>query len=691
MTTPETAPAVPEEVTSSVPPAVAPTHISGRPQRDKGNWREGPTRYRDRTQNSEGVQPPSNVSEGAPNASQPDDITRQEGGKIDETKKSDKKKSSAQRRFEHREEIRRIDRIMADYTPEVMVSYRHDTLCLVVNLNKNEECGTKFLYNMHEPARCAGKSRVYETKRKKVKVKSDPDKFTMSQATRRPDWHKFEEAKNAEDKELIDEKVLGEVYQYKDLPRGSNLVGSMYIFNIKRNKSTGAIDKYKARLVALGNQQKLGSYDRITSSTARGKSIKLMMSLQAKTGAKSMVLDVKGAYLKSEIKDWSKEKLFIKMPDGRIYKLNKYLYGLKQSGAEWEANVTSVLEKHGYHACFDSDGKLFVKGDDKSDDWIAMSLFVDDFYVIASRQELLDNLYNLLKNTYGDVSRKEGDILEYLGMSTNRNVDNTITIWQPAYIDKMLQIANVTEGNNIRTPMAVSYSESKNDAIKVDRTNYLSLVGLINYLAILTRPDLLYSLSRVAQATSNPTQSDLLKVKRIFRYILNTRDYGLTYDMNNDFNLYCYVDASYKDGKSHYGYTISLGKGNGSFCAKSGKIPLVCMSSTEAEYVACCYAAQELTYIRRMLKQLGFHSGKPSIMMEDNMSTIEMIKGNINHKTNKHINPKFNYTRQQVERGYLKIIHCDTAEMVADLLTKALPNDQHDYLTNLILNDDAEY
>ena len=222
----------------------------------------------------------------------------------------------------------------------------------------------------------------------------------------------------------------------------------------------------------------------------------------------------------------------------------------------------------------------------------------------------------------------------------------------------------------------------------------MSLVGLLNYLAILTRPDLLYSLSRVAQATSNPTESDLLKVKRIFRYVLSTRDYGLTYDCNNDFNLYCYVDASYncyEDGKSHYGYTISLGKRNGSFCAKSAKIPLVCMSSTEAEYVACCYAAQELAYVGRLLRQLGFHTGEPSIMMEDNMSTIEMIKGNINHKTNKHINPKFNYTRQQVERGYLKIVHCPTEEMIADLLTKALPIDQHEYLTGGLLNDYEEY
>jgi hypothetical protein len=56
-----------------------------------------------------------------------------------------------------------------------------------------------------------------------------------------------------------------------------------------------------------------------------------------------MVLDIKGAYLKSVIKDPNKEKLFIRYPDGKIYKLLKYIYGLKQAGYEWQKNITAEL------------------------------------------------------------------------------------------------------------------------------------------------------------------------------------------------------------------------------------------------------------------------------------------------------------------------------------------------------------
>ena len=79
-------------------------------------------------------------------------------------------------------------------------------------------------------------------------------------------------------------------------------------------------------------------------------------------------------------------------------------------------------------------------------------------------------------------------------------------------------------------------------------------------------------------------------------------------------------------------------------------------------------------------------TGKPSVFMEDNLSTIEMIKGNINHKTGKHISPKFNYTKQHVVFGYLKVIHCPSKDMITDLLTKPLYWAQHNNLSQVILH-----
>jgi hypothetical protein len=303
---------------------------------------------------------------------------------------------------------------------------------------------------------------------------------------------------------------------------------------------------------------------------------------------------------------------------------------------------------------------------------------------------MLDKLYNQLTENYKEITRKSGDILTYLGITITTNDDNTITITQPTLVDKIIHTANLTNCKGISTPISTiqSYNDQF-DNISVDKTYYLKLVGLINYLASYTRPDLLYSLSRVAQACSAPTQSDLIRVKRIVRYISETREYGITYDVNIDFFIYCYVDASYNcydDGKGHYGYTFCIGKGNGSVCAKSSKMKVIALSSTEAEYVALCHAVSQLIFLRELMNQLGFGSVLPSIVYEDNLPCVKMVYGNLNFNTTKHINVRYHFTKDQVNVGNVKIIHCPTEEMIADVLTKPLAADQHRYLSLRILN-----
>ena len=66
-------------------------------------------------------------------------------------------------------------------------------------------------------------------------------------------------------------------------------------------------------------------------------------------------------------------------------------------------------------------------------------------------------------------------------MSIVRNNDNEIAIWQSSYVDKMLQLTEISIDRDVKTPMATSYKESISDT-----ANYLSMVELLNYLPILT-------------------------------------------------------------------------------------------------------------------------------------------------------------------------------------------------------------
>ncbi len=102
-----------------------------------------------------------------------------------------------------------------------------------------------------------------------------------------------------------------------------NIVNTMWVLQIKRDKITGEIDKYKARLVALGNQQKHGSYTDINSNTVRSNSVKLMLALMAQTDSEAMVIDIKGAYLKSEIDKQKNGKLSAQLRNGDYMILKK--------------------------------------------------------------------------------------------------------------------------------------------------------------------------------------------------------------------------------------------------------------------------------------------------------------------------------------------------------------------------------
>ena len=527
------------------------------------------------------------------------------------------------------------------------------------------------------------KLRKIESKKKKKRGYDNP---SLAQARKRDDWPEWEKAMDAEYNQMIDDGVFDE-HEGK-LPPDANLIGSMMVLTIKRNQD-GSIDKYKARLVCLGNQQDASSYDAIKSGTARSATVKLLISIQAKLGCVSMVLDVKGAYLKSKIREELNEQLFIMLPNGSIVKLKKYLYGLKQAGYEWEQNVTKCLKREGYLQS-EADPRTFSKWIGKR--FAVMCLHVDDFFVIGSDNDMLQDLYKALEKEYGQVTIKEGDLLAYLGMQISVDSESgSILLTQPAYTRKLLDMYvpnGNKKGKTYRSPMSTVERSLPEDQVPMDQREYLEIVGGLNYLAQYTRPDILFALSILAQQCSHPTVGDRKKAIRILRYLESTMDNGLRFG-HGRIELQCYVDAahhSYNDGKGHYGYSFALGDRDGCFFAKSKKMKLVTLSSTESEYVALCEAAREAVWLRRLLSDIGFGQKSPTVLWQDNKSTIDMVNGHRNFQSSKHINPKYHYTGEMVDRGELCLRYKPTGDMIADVLTKALPSTNHIKLSEWLLN-----
>ena len=176
---------------------------------------------------------------------------------------------------------------------------------------------------------------------------------------------------------------------------------------------------------------------------------------------------------------------------------------------------------------------------------------------------------------------------------------------------------------SVLTPI-VKENSIKNSEQPVDKNLYLSMVGSLIYLAQISRPDIAFAVSQVSQAMANPIQENFIAVKRILRYISGTKNYSITYSKNGNKILHGYSDSDWGgdqiNRRSTSGYIFCLAGAAISWLSK--KQPTVALSSAEAEYMAAYNAAQEIIYLRMLLKDLKFIQYGSTILYMDNQSAI---------------------------------------------------------------------
>ena len=205
--------------------------------------------------------------------------------------------------------------------------------------------------------------------------------------------------------------------------------------------------------------------------------------------------------------------------------------------------------------------------------------------------------------------------------------------------------------------------------------DYQMRIGCLLWLAIMTRFDILYAVTMASRKSKSPSTRDLAAVNRILLYIAGTKDKGLKFQSNEGVILYATVDASYAchdDMKSHTGCTLHIGRNSGACQAMSKKQTITADSSTVAEFVATHIVTKEIKWARGFLLSVGFPQKNPTILYEDNMSTISMIKNKSNGKRTKHVEVRFNLVRDEVSNKTIAMQWLNTEDMTLDMMTKAL-------------------
>lgn len=182
----------------------------------------------------------------------------------------------------------------------------------------------------------------------------------------------------------------------------------------------------------------------------------------------------------------------------------------------------------------------------------------------------------------------------------------------------------------------------------------------------------------MAQKVSKPCQADWIELKRVLKYLKGTAELKLALK-KCDFKgklLYGYSDANWAenkiDRKSNSGHVFLV---NGaSVCWSSRKQPIVALSTCEAEFIALSDACRAASWIRRLLIDLKQNLSDSTTIFEDNQSCLKLIEEEERlSDRSKHIDTRYHFVKDYVEKGLVKCTYCPTENMLADVLTKALP------------------
>jgi transposase InsO family protein len=508
-------------------------------------------------------------------------------------------------------------------------------------------------------------------------INSEPQSY--AEAMKTPEAEQWRQAALEE----INAHMENQTWKIVKLPPGKKAIGSKWVFKVKR-KADGSIERFKARVVAKGFNQRPGfDYTETFAPTMRYATLRLVLALAAAEGLHLRSVDISHAFINSEIDI----EIYMKQPEGfhqgdpnEVCELGKGLYGLKQASRLWSLKLRTALEALGFKRIYsDSSVYIYQCGDIK----VIIPVFVDDITLASKCTKSLDRFVKELATHF--KLKDLGPTSFLLGIEITRDwKKQTISLLQRQYIQNKLEEFGMADCYAVGTPMdpgvCLSLEQSPKtiaEKMEMEKVPYMNAVGSLMYLATTTRPDIAYTAGVLARFCSNPGIAHWKAVKHLLRYLKGTINLKLTYgpDLEISDMFVGYSDANFGgdkgNGKSTTGYIIKVGSGAVSWSSKLQ--PIVALSTTEAEYVSAVATGKEICWMQNLLQELGYRPPMPSKLFMDNQSAMTVAKNPEHHGRMKHLDLCYYWLRDMVEKEAIDPIYLKTNDMPADILTKALP------------------
>jgi hypothetical protein len=456
--------------------------------------------------------------------------------------------------------------------------------------------------------------------------------------------------------------------------------------------------KWKARLNIDGSKQIKGvTYWDTYAPVASWPIIRLVLTLAIVNNWHARQIDYVQAYPQA---DAGTDNLYMEVPKAfelkgctpREYVLHikKNIYGGKNAGRIWNQHLVKHLIRAGFEQSKVDECVFYYKS-------AVYVLYTDDSILTGPNIVDIEGAMESMKRV-GLRITDEGDVGDFLGVLIERSNDGSIKLSQPHLIDSILKDLRLNSSNVKSKPTPAVPDKLLKRHTSSERFdgsyNMKSVVGKLLYLST-TRLECSFAINQCARFAADPSVEHGEAIRYIGRYLSGTRDKGLILrpDMSKGFEVH--VDADFcgawdqeeahsdrDTARSRAGYCITYGGCPIHWSSKL--IHEVCMSSTEAEYVALSEALRSTIPMMEVMSEMAGHgmngiTDPPRVkcrVFEDNSGALEMAKVYKYRPRTKHLNSKYHFFRSYVEKGLITIEKVDTELQAADTLTKPLSREK---------------
>jgi len=525
---------------------------------------------------------------------------------------------------------------------------------------------------------------------------NNPDILNYEEAMSAPDAFKFKESMDTE----IDGLEKHGTWEIVDRSEAtSKILPGIWTFRRKRFPS-GELRKTKGRWACRGDleEDKGETYAPVVQTST----VRLMFYFTMFFGFKTKCIDFEQAFVQSKLE----RPVFMSFPrgmrhrfpdDSKCLRLKKSIYGLARAPRLYylfmKEHFTAMgLKQSKCDPClWYGNGMMLVQ-------------YVDDVIGSFKDDKTMNSFFKKLKARQLAFTH-EGDLANYLGIALKRDMDKrTITMTQTGLIDKILQATNMEDCNPHPVPAGtLPLVSDKYGARANEEWDYRSVVGMLLYLSMHSRPDIAFAVSQVCRFSHDPRASHCKAVKQLVRYLKGTRDKGLILKSNKTLTLDAFVDADFSGLYAHEDKTDPVSvKSRTGFVVTIGGCPLLwqsklqqlhALSTTESEINAATELMRSLIPLRLIVREMSEHLGLKAVqavstkttVWEDNAGAVVIANSPQVTPRSKHYAHRYFWWKHHAESPDISVEKISTKEQQADIFTKGLAKDQFVYLRQKIM------